>query len=372
MASPLAIHAGREAAATLARHGWDPSLFSLLLGASGGPKWFILAALDRYLFGDYLQRSTRPLAVLGSSVGAWRHACLAQDDPVAAIDRFAESYLGQVYSARPDAAEVSRTSLATLNDLLGSDGAGAIARHPRITTHIVTARGRGPCAAAGGPLLALGLAAAAGANALARPALAAAFQRVVFSSSFSSSFSGGLSGSFSGGDGATAGAGAPALPGFATRGAPLTAANARAVLHASGSIPFLLTGERDIPGAPPGHYWDGGIIDYHFDPRPFDTGGLILYPHFRSDLTPGWFDKFLPWRRLAPALVERLVLVSPHPDFVASLPLGKIPDRGDFTKLETGERLANWRSCLARGEELAEAFAAQVAGADPLAGVSVS
>ena len=355
-AGPLAIHAGRAAAATLARHGWDPALFSLLLGASGGPKWFILAALDRYLFGDYLQRSTRPLAVLGSSVGAWRHACLAQDDPVAAIDRFAESYLGQVYSARPDAPEVSRTSLATLDQLLGEDGAEAIARHPRITTHIVTARGRGPCAAAGGPLLALGLAAAAGANALARPALAAAFQRVLFSSGLSPEN----------------GTGAPTLPGFATRGAPLTADNARAVLHASGSIPFLLAGERDILDAPPGHYWDGGIIDYHFDPRPLDTRGLILYPHFRGDLTPGWFDKFLPWRRLAPAVVDRLVLVAPHPDFVAGLPLGKIPDRGDFTKLETEQRLANWRTCLARGEELADAFAAQVAGPDPLAGVSVS
>jgi hypothetical protein len=349
-AGPLAIHAGREAAATLARHGWDPSLFSLLLGASGGPKWFILAALDRYLFGDYLQRSTRPLAVLGSSVGAWRHACLAQADPVAAIDRFAGSYLGQVYSARPGPAEVSRTSLATLDQLLGKHGAEAIAGHPRITTHIVTARGRGPCAAAGGPLLALGLAAAAGANALARPGLAAAFQRVVFSS----------------------GPGAPALPGFASAGAPLTAGNVRAVLHASGSIPFLLAGERDIPGAPPGHYWDGGIIDYHFDPRPLRADGLILYPHFRGDLTPGWFDKFLPWRRLAPELVERLVLVAPHPDFVAGLPLGKIPDRGDFTKLETEERLGNWRTCLSRGEELADAFAAQVAGPDPLAGVSVS
>jgi hypothetical protein len=349
-AGPLAIHAGREAAATLSRHGWDPSLFSLLLGASGGPKWFILAALDRYLFGDYLQRSTRPLAVLGSSVGAWRHACLAQADPVAAIDRFAESYLGQVYSARPDAAEVSRTSLATLDQLLGCEGAQAIVDHPRISTHIVTARGRGPCAAAGGPLLALGLAAAAAANALARPGLAAAFQRVVFSS----------------------GAGAPALPGFASAGAPLTVGNVRAVLHASGSIPFLLAGERDIPGAPPGHYWDGGIIDYHFDPRPLRADGLILYPHFRGDLTPGWFDKFLPWRRLAPELVERLVLVAPHPDFVAGLPLGKIPDRGDFTKLETAERLSNWRTCLARGEELADAFAAQVAGPDPLAGIRVS
>lgn len=349
---PLAIHAGREAAATLARHGWDPSLFSLLLGASGGPKWFILAALDRFLFGDYLQRSTRPLAVLGSSVGAWRHACLAQPDPVAAVDRFAESYLGQVYGSRPDAAAVSRSSLATLDDLLGSAGAAAIARHPRITTHIVTARGRGPCAAPGGPLLALGLAAAAGANALSRRGLGTAFQRVLF----------------------TAGNAASGLPleDFGTIAAPLTADNVRAVLHASGSIPFLLAGERDIPEAPPGHYWDGGIVDYHFDPRPYAGSGLMLYPHFRGDLTPGWFDKFLRWRRLDPELIDRLVLVAPHPDFVATLPGGKIPDRGDFTKLGNEERARRWRESMARGQELADAFADQVSGPDPLAGVNVS
>ncbi|KGE04050.1 hypothetical protein HRUBRA_01391 [Pseudohaliea rubra DSM 19751] len=169
-----------------------------------------------------------------------------------------------------------------------------------------------------------------------------------------------------------AGTAAPALPGFATTTAPLTAGNARAVLHASGSIPFLLAGERTIPGAPPGHYWDGGIIDYHFDPRPLRSAGLILYPHFRGDLTPGWFDKFLPWRRLAPELVDRLVLIAPHPAFVASLPQGKIPDRGDFTTMATQERQANWRRCMERGQELADAFAAQVAGTDPLARVSVS
>ena len=36
-----------------------------LLGASGGPKWFILGHLDRLLFGDFLQRSEQPLSVLG-------------------------------------------------------------------------------------------------------------------------------------------------------------------------------------------------------------------------------------------------------------------------------------------------------------------
>ena len=77
----LSVHLGREAARCIARDGWDPALFNLLLGASGGPKWFILGQLDRFLFGDYLQRSQKPLAALGSSIGSWRHACLAQADP---------------------------------------------------------------------------------------------------------------------------------------------------------------------------------------------------------------------------------------------------------------------------------------------------
>ena len=52
---------------------------------------------------------------------------------------------------------------------------------------------------------------------------------------------------------------------FNTRYCRLDESNVLAALHASGAIPFVLTGERDISGAPPGQYWDGGIIDYHFD-----------------------------------------------------------------------------------------------------------
>jgi hypothetical protein len=284
-------------------------------------------------------------------VGAWRHACLAQRDPAAAVDRFAEAYLGQVYSPRPDPAEVSRAARATLDALLGSDGAAAISGHPRITSHIVTARGLGPCSEAGGARLVAGLAGAAAANATHRRALASVFQRVVFSS-----------------------AGTPpvAEDGFATLHCPLTADNVRAVLHATASIPFLLEGEPAIAGAPPGHYWDGGIIDYHFDPRRLAGDGLVLYPHFRSTLTPGWFDKFLPWRRLSPLALERLVLLCPAPAFVATLPHGRIPDRGDFRRLAPQERVDSWRQCMDRGEALAADFADLVAGGDPLRGVIVS
>ena len=350
----LSIYMGRTAAARIAAEGWEPSLFSLLLGASGGPKWFVLSQLDRVLFGDFLQRGSAPLSTLGSSIGAWRNACLGVTDPAAAIARLERGYLYQHYATPPGPAEVSAASARILGETLGPGGAAEVVAHPRIRSHIVTARGRGAAGARSGPVLASAMGAAALGNALDRRLLRLAFQRVVFHS------------------------GAEHLPGlsladFETCYTPLTEHNLGAALHASGAIPFVLSGERDIAGAPPGQYWDGGIIDYHFDLAQYGGDGLILYPHFRPGITPGWFDKFLPWRTrpLQRQTVDQLVLLCPSADFVADLPQGKIPDRGDFTRLAHEERVRYWEQCVARSQALAEEFKALIGGDDPLAGVTV-
>jgi hypothetical protein len=348
----LAIYAGREAARLLARDGWNPDLFTLLLGASGGPKWFVLSQLDRVLFGDFLQRGTRPLAAVGSSIGAWRHACLTASDPAAAIARLEQGYLYQRFEARPDPRQVSAVSLETLRDALGEDGATRLVEHPRIGTAIVTARGRGPASGRSGPLLVTGMGSAALGNALNRRLLAPHFQRVVF-------------------QGGQVAPPALAWEDFDTARVRLDTGNLVQALHATASIPFVLTGEQDIPGGPPGQYWDGGIVDYHFDLRQYRGEGLILYPHFSTRVVPGWFDKFLPWRAARIAEAERLVLLCPRPDFVASLPLGKIPDRGDFTRLSNDARIACWQTCVDRAAVLAEEFMALVEGDDPLRGVQV-
>ena len=156
---------------------------------------------------------------------------------------------------------------------------------------------------------------------------------------------------------------------FDTLHIPLSTANARLALLASASIPFLMPGERDIPGGPGGHYWDGGIVDYHFDFSNHRGDGLVLYPHFRGDVTPGWFDKFLPWRGTDPALLERVVLVHPSEEYLARLPRGKIPDRNDFPKMTHDERVRYWRQCEQASDELGEALSRLVDGGDPLAGV---
>lgn len=347
MKRPLSIYLGRNAARRIAEQGWAGSGVSLLLGASGGPKWLILGKLDRLLFGDFLMRErTTALQAVGSSIGSWRHACLAQENPVAAIDRFEEIYINWDYSNRPDAREISAASISMLEHIFGASGADALIHHPLLHSYIVTARGRGLNSSHSGLGLALGMGSAAIANTVHRRLLASQFQRVSFSS-----------------------AGAPPLPfdDFNARQVALTPLSVSRALHASGSIPFLLAGERDIPGAPPGHYWDGGIIDYHFEVNRFEDQSLILYPHFRGDLTPGWFDKFLPWRRQRRPWADNLILLCPSNDFIASLPQGKIPDRSDFTRMTPSQRLGYWRTCIERSEELADDFQRQLDHSDPLA-----
>lgn len=347
MRRPLSIYLGRNAAMRIAEQGWSGSSISMLLGASGGPKWLILAQLDRLLFGRFLMRErTMALQAVGSSIGSWRHACLAQDDPIAAIDRFEDIYINWNYSERPDVREISAASISMLEQVFGDPGAEALVNHPLLHSYIVTARGRGLNSSRNPLGLALGMGTAAIANSVHRRLLASQFQRVTFTS-----------------------ASAPSLPfdDFANTQIPLTPQTVSRALHASGSIPFLLAGERDIPAGPAGHYWDGGIIDYHFALDAFKEQPLVLYPHFRGDLTPGWFDKFLPWRRQRRPLADNLILLCPSDDFIGTLPLGKIPDRSDFTRMTPTQRLGYWRTCMERSEELADDFQRQLDHSDPLA-----
>ena len=50
---------------------------------------------------------------------------------------------------------------------------------------------------------------------------------------------------------------------YRTRQVGLNADNFMQALQASCSIPFVLQAVHNIPGAPRGAYWDGGITDYH-------------------------------------------------------------------------------------------------------------
>lgn len=340
MPSALTIRAGATARRVLAERGFDRDAFSTLVGASGGPKWLVLAGLDRVLPELLLARRSQPLDLVGSSIGAFRHACLVQRDPAGAIDRFEAAYIGQVYERRPTPAEVTAESRRILDVLLGAQGARELLGNDQLRTHVIAVRSRLPVASDSHGLLSLGLAAAAASNALARSLLTLFFQRVVFS----------------------VGSAGLRFRGFGTREVSLDERNVVDALIASGSIPLVMAGIVDIAGAPPGRYRDGGIIDYHFDFRFGSRPGLTLYPHFFRHITPGWFDKALRWRRPSKAGLDRLVMLSPSRDFVAKLPGGRIPDRTDFASMPTAERQRAWRDVAARSRALGNELFELVAG----------
>lgn len=330
----LALHAGHTARERLLDEGLTAEQFGLLIGASGGAKWLVLAALDQVLFPWLLAGRASPLACVGSSIGAWRHLCLAQEDPAAATARFEEAYIAQRYDTRPTPEHVSAVSRGILDELLGPDGAQRVASHPVLQTHIIAARAKAAWRVSSKPALLAAATATALGNLIHRGTLEASLQR----------------GCFHTGDVGRA----LWFPRLNTRYVPLTERNVADAATASGSIPLVSAGvETLMPGEV---FWDGGMTDYHFEPGLSGHEGLVLYPHFYPHFAPGWFDKALPWRRRRAAAWPGLVLLCPTPEFVRSLPGGRVPERGDFSRFSTEERQQRWRAASGAAVRLAEEF----------------
>ncbi|RKH03821.1 patatin-like phospholipase family protein [Corallococcus sp. CA053C] len=336
MSQSLTLLAGPDALRILRERGLRAEDVDILPGASGGPKWLALEGIDRVLFGELLQQPhSRPLHLIGSSIGSWRLACLAQKDPVAAMRRFADAYLDQRYPPKPPPSLVSETSASILEALLGPDGAEEILAHPWARLHVVTTRCKGLLAVERSGAQLTGFVLGALANAVSRKTLALQMQRVLFHTAGDTSPFAGLKD----------------LP---SAHLPLTRDNLRPALLASASIPLVIAGVHDIPGAPPGTYRDGGVVDYHLDVDYGAGDGLVLYPHFYPYVVPGWFDKSLKWRRAGPLNFRRALIIAPSPAHLERLPGKRIPDRADFTRMKDGDRIRAWKQVLTEGERLGD------------------
>lgn len=338
MSDHLIFRAGADAYAAIRRDGFDPAMIGTFAGASGGAKWLVLSQLDRVVTTEILPRLQVPVHTIGTSIGAWRFACYAQSDPLAAIERFEEAYIEQRYSAEPDRREITARSTEILDAVIPDEEVGQILGHPSLRMHVMTVRARHMLASERTALLVAGLTATAGLNAVSRRSLGLFFERALFHDARDTP-------PFLG------------LKGFPLQEVPLTRDNLKAAVLATGSIPLVLEGVADISGARPGVYRDGGVIDYHLDLPHSHPGQLALYLHFYGFLKPGWFDKKLGWRRPQPAHVANTLLVSPSPEFVTSLPNAKIPDRHDFTRYSESERIRIWREVVNRCRVLADEFA---------------
>jgi hypothetical protein len=343
----LQVFAGERARARLRDCGLLPGDIRVIPAAAGGPKGLVLNPLDRFIFGTWLARSSQSVHLLGASIGAWRMACAAMDDPDAALARMADDYVHQHYPHAPGRPPAASQVSAVFGDTLHRwfDGReDELLRHPRYRLHVFTSRGRGLLRRQARLRTPLGYLGAWATNLVSRRALGGWLERVIF------------------GDAREA---LPfALHDYRTHRVALSAANLVPAVLASCSIPFWLDAVRDIPGAPAGAYWDGGITDYHLHlPYASLAEGLVLYPHFQPRLVPGWLDKALPHRHHASARLANVVVLAPHAEWVRSLPGAKLPDRSDFKAYgdDLAGRVRTWTDAIARSRELVDDFAELVA-----------
>jgi hypothetical protein len=331
----LEIYAGETALKTIQEKGFSPELFTSFLGASGGPKWFTLFALDKYIFGEFFKNKQQALNLIGSSVGAFRTACFAQNDPVEAIERLAKNYHETTYSDKAKPEEVSTKAVEMMDAIFGKSGEQEIVENPHFKAHFIVAKCNGLVASENKFLQGLGLAKSYFNNRISRPLLNSQYERFIFQSSNSDL-------QLNDPDN------------ISTTRLSFSIKNMRNALLASGSIPMVMEGIRDIEDSPKGMYRDGGIVDYHFDFEIKNTG-LTLYPHFSSTLKAGWFDKNLS-RKVRLKHYDNTVLVCPSERFIAALPHQKIPDRNDFVVMKREERMDYWQQVMNESEKLAESF----------------
>ncbi|MDO9357433.1 MAG: phospholipase [Polaromonas sp.] len=355
----LRIYAGPAARRHIASHGLQPQNVRVVPGAAGGPKGLVLGPLDRFIFGDWLAQSSQPVHLVGASIGAWRMATACLANPVEAFQRLEDDYIAQHFAPepgrkRPSAQLVSEQFGQSLATFYGGR-IQEVLQHPRYRLHIVTSRGRHVLGREHGLRTPLGYFGAFLTNTVNRKAMGAWLERVVFSSQ-----------------------GSPLPFGtsdYRTRQVALSEDNFNPALQASCSIPFMLQSVRDIPGAPPGAYWDGGITDYHLhldyasdliagesdgtgaggqnDP---EKSGLVLYPHFQKAVVPGWLDKGLKWRHGSTRFLDNMVLLAPDPAWVQALPNSKLPDRNDFLRYGTDlpGRMKAWRAAVDASAQLVD------------------
>ncbi|WDG77146.1 patatin-like phospholipase family protein [Pseudomonas chlororaphis] len=333
----LTLKAGPRALARIRANGLSAAEVGTLPGAAGGPKALGIQGLDLALFGEWLPAAPRERSLIGASVGSWRFASACLPDAVEGIRRLGQLYNAQSFAKGVTMAQISQSSQRMLHELL--DGRDAsILDNPHYRLNIMVVKSHGLLADDHRGRLGLGLSSVIADNLRGRARLSRHFERLVLHDPRL----------------------APplqTLDDFPSRFVPLDTGNLRQALLASGSIPMVMQGVRDLPGAGAGTFRDGGLLDYHLD-LPYSGEDIVLYPHFTDRVIPGWFDKTLPWRRGNPGRLQDVLLLAPSKEYLARLPYGKLPDRNDFKRFmgDDASRQKYWRSAMDESRRLGDEF----------------
>lgn len=333
----LTIQAGSLAKQLIQKEGLQAHHVDMIPGAAGGPKGIGLMGLDQAIFGDFLQREKQRRFLIGSSVGAWRFASLIAQGEKKGAEQLAELYINLPFHKGMKIAEIEKISRDMLHGILG-DQSKKLVTHPDYHLAIIAAKAEhifqsDQKLALYGSLLGI-----IGSNAISRNHLNKFMQRVISQPEHFPQFK-------------------IQDDAFTTHYVNFNTDNVADWLMASGSIPGVTPAVKNIADAPQGAYRDGGLIDYHID-LPFNSKGIVLYPHFSDSITPGWFDKMFKSRKANPENQARTLLLSPSAEYLKSLPLGRLPDRKDFVMkgLSDSERKKLWRQSVAESQRMGDEF----------------
>lgn len=333
----LKVQAGSLAKQLIENEGLQAHHVDMIPGAAGGPKGIGLMGLDQAIFADFLQREKQRRFLIGSSVGAWRFAGILAQGEKLGPERLAELYIELAFEKGMKLVDIERISRDMLNNILDQQ-TQKLVTHPDYHLTILAAKAEHIFQSDQKLALYSSLLGIIGSNAISRDHLNKFMQRVICQPAQFPQFK-------------------IQNDAFKTHYIHFNSDNVADWLMASGSIPGVVPAVKNIIDAPQGAYRDGGLIDYHID-LPFDSKGIVLYPHFTDSITPGWFDKMFKSRKANPINQARTLLLSPSQSYLESLPLGRLPDRKDFVLkgLSNNERKRLWRQSVAESQRLGDEF----------------
>jgi len=329
------VSAGSHAYAVIRDGGFNWDDIRIYFGPAVGPRWLVATGFDQTLIASGVFGRRKPIWLLGASAGAWRLATWIQPEAEKSYQSLMEAYITARYTPKDTPATIQTSLHHILDQAIEDDALPFALKHPRYRLAVITARCRHLTASSLRLFQGLGFGLCFLANALAAELLFFFLERVVF---------------YSG-----------TLPIACERGrpVPLSTTNFKQALLATGAIPLVVDGVRDIYGAPNGTYRDGGLTDYQLNSTtpPHAYEGFTLTFHHQPRIIPRWLDKKLS-RRPDPRRLMDTIVVRPSESLIRRLPGGKVPDRDDITRYLTDNetRIRIWREAVAQCANLGEVF----------------
>ncbi len=338
--SMIKIKAGENVYKAIKDGSFNLNSISTYYGPAVGPRWLLASGFDLTLLKGGFLGGSRAVNLIGSSAGAWRFAAWLQPQAVQSYNRLLDGYISIRYYKKDNPQSVLEKFNDLINDYLEDDALPFAMSNKRFRLAIITARARNLVAFDTKAIQKIGLAACFLLNCLSRNNIYLFAERVVF-------YDGSKPPHFC------------LQPEFRGSYVRLTQTNFKYAVMASGAIPLVVAGVKNIYGARRGTYRDGGLIDYHLTHQlAAQEKDAVLFFHHQERIIPGWLDKCLKRRTPDAKTLSNVLMVYPSQKFIEQLPDKKIPERDDFhTYIDDQDtRIRNWRKAVELAAPLGEEF----------------